>query len=164
MSLGERMVATSNRFYLRIRHPRAFTAAEAPRASDLAVMDGASYCLLNTFRRSGEAVPTPVWFGVGDGRLYFHSEEQVGKIKRIRNDARVLVGPCTMRGKPVGPMVEGRARVLPATEEDRAERVIQSNYGQLRRLYEGVGGRMTGIDMVYVEVTPTEASGQEVAP
>jgi PPOX class probable F420-dependent enzyme len=155
MSLGQNLIHASNRFYLRIRHPDAFQAAhDDARAHDLGVMDGASYCLLTTFKRSGEPVPTPVWFGVADGKLYFHSEGEVGKIKRIRNEGRVLVGPCTLRGKPKGPMVEAKARVLPEEDEVHAEAAIQSNYGLARRIYERGGERLIDVAMVYVEVTP----------
>ena len=71
---------------------------------------GHKYCLLVTYKRSGEPVPTPVWFGLGDGELYVRSEADVAKVKRIRNDSRVRVAPCTVRGKPLGPPAEGRAR------------------------------------------------------
>jgi PPOX class probable F420-dependent enzyme len=155
VSIGERVAAASNRFYLRIRHPQAFQAAhDDARARDFDGFRGSKYALIVTFKRSGEAVPTPVWFGLGDGKLYFHSEERVGKIKRIRNDPKVLVAPCTMRGKPTGPVVEGSARIVPPAEEQQAEDAIQSKYGLFRRIYEHGGGRVVDIPMVYVEVTP----------
>ena len=110
-----------------------------------------------TFRRSGEAVPTPVWAGLADGRLYFRSEKRVGKIKRIRANPRVLVAPCDSRGKPLGEAVEGRARILPPSEEPTAEAAIQSNFGLGRRMYEGVAMNL-GPEGVYVEVTPTAAT------
>jgi uncharacterized protein len=154
MSLGQSFVNASNRFYLRIRHPQAFKATEAARGRDLDALRGAKYALVVTHKRSGETVPTPVWFGIAHGKLYFRSEARVGKIKRIRNDPRVLVGPCTMRGKPTGAMIEGRARIVPAEEEERAERAIQANYGLFRRVYEHGGGRLIDIPMVYVEVAP----------
>jgi PPOX class probable F420-dependent enzyme len=106
-----------------------------------------------TFRRSGEAVPTPVWAGLADGKVYFRSEKRVGKVKRIRATPRVLVAPCDSRGKPLGEAVEGRARILPADEEPRAEAAIQSNFGIGRRMYEGVAMNL-GPEGVYVEVTP----------
>lgn len=154
MSLGQSFVDASNRFYLRIRHPQAFEATEAARGRDFDEMRGARYALVITYKRSGEAIPTPVWFGVAEGKVYFHTEARIGKIKRIRNDPRVLVGPCTMRGKPTGPMIEGRARILPPEEEQRAEDAIQANYGLFRRIYEHGGERFVDIPMVYVEVTP----------
>jgi PPOX class probable F420-dependent enzyme len=154
--VGERIAAASNRFYLRIRHPEAFTAAgEEGEREDFSALEGARYCLLTTFRRSGEGVPTPVWFGVADGDLYVRSEADVGKVKRIRNNPRVTVAPCTMRGKPLGPVSQGHARILPAAEEARAEAALQANYGLLRRLYEG-GAGVTGIEAVYLEIAPIE--------
>jgi PPOX class probable F420-dependent enzyme len=105
-----------------------------------------------TYKRSGEPVPTPVWYGVdGDGRLYFRTYAPSVKVKRIRNDAHVRIAPCTVRGKPTGPAAEGAARVLPAVEEDSAERTIQAHYGLFRRAYERTAG---DIDAVYVEVVP----------
>jgi PPOX class probable F420-dependent enzyme len=144
----------SDRFFLRIRHRRAWGSATDPPTGTLDSLRGHKYCLLTTFRRSGEPVPTPVWFGLGDdGRLYLRSETVVGKVKRVRNDPRVRVAPCTMRGKPQGPPVEGRARLLPQEEEERAERAIAANYGAFRRMYERVG-EGAGAELVYIEVAP----------
>ncbi len=113
------------------------------------------YCLLVTYKRSGEAVPTPVWFGLGDGKLYVRSEANVAKVKRVHNDPRVRVAPCTVRGKPVGPPAEGRARVLDQpSNEEKAEAALQANYGLGRKVYEGAGGAF-GVRTVYLEITPT---------
>jgi uncharacterized protein len=155
MTVGERVAAASNRFYLRVRHPEAFRAAAEPGTQhELSGLTGHRYCLLTTFRRDGTPVPTPVWFGIADGRLYVRTEAAVGKVKRIRPDPHVRVAPCTFRGRPLGPTVDGSGRVLPAAEEERAERAIAANYGLGRRLYEGAGGGL-GIDLVYLEVVPT---------
>jgi PPOX class probable F420-dependent enzyme len=151
MSIGDRLAAASNRFYLRIRHPEAWRTEASAQGFD--ALAGHKYCLLITFRRSGEPVPTPVWFGLDDGKVYFRSEAEVGKIKRIRNEPRALVGPCNFRGRPLGPMAVGRARVLPSDGADRAEAALQANYGLGRRLYEGSGERL-GLETVYVEVAP----------
>jgi len=98
-------------------------------------------------------VPTPVWFGLADDKLYFRTYANAAKIKRIRAEPRVLVGPCDVRGKPKGPMVEASARVLSEPEEERAERAIQANYGLFRRAYEGgFGMKVAG---AYVELTPS---------
>jgi uncharacterized protein len=148
-----RLAALSNRVTDALRHKEAFGVREAG-ATGFDHLRGRKYALLTTFRRSGEPVPTPVWFGLGDdGRLYFRSEADVGKVKRIRRDGRALVAPCTVRGRPRGPAAEGRARVLPPEENDRAERAIQANYGLGRRVYEGAGS-LANVDLVYVEVAP----------
>jgi PPOX class probable F420-dependent enzyme len=152
MSVAERLAGVSNRLYLRIRHPKAWRA-EPSREGSLDSLTGHKYALLHTFRKSGEAVPTPVWFGLADGKLYFRTYADAAKIKRIRNNPRVLVGPCDVRGKPKGPLIEGRARIVPNEEEASAEGAIQSNYGLFRRLYEGAFAmRVAG---VYAEVEAT---------
>jgi uncharacterized protein len=144
-----------NRFYHRIRHPSAGALAGAERTvSGFEHLRGHKYCLLVTYKRNGEAVPTPVWFGLGEEQLYVRSETNVAKVKRIRNDPRVRIAPCTVRGKPVGPPAEGRARVLDQPSEAKeAEIALQANYGVGRKLYEGFGG-VLGVATVYLEITP----------
>ena len=149
-----RITQVTDRIYLRMRHRDAWSSATAEPAAPergFELLRGRKYCLLTTFRRSGEPVPTPVWFGLAGDRLYFHSEATVGKVKRIRANSRVRVAPSDVRGKPLGPPAEGVARVLPPEEEQAAERAIAANYGLGRRVYERVGERI-GPDMVYVEV------------
>ncbi len=152
MSAAERVSNGWNGFLGRIRHP---TAAEVKEAgtSGFDHLGGHKYCLLVTFRRNGEPVPTPVWFGVDAGKIYARSEERVGKVKRIRATPRVLVAPCDSRGKPLGPAADGHARILPPEEEEVAERAIQANFGIGRKLYEGVAMKV-GPKGVYVEVNP----------
>src|SRR5215212_5256428 len=127
MTVAEKVGDGWNKLLLGIRHRQAFEVTDA-EATGFDHLAGHKHCLLVTFRRSGEPVPTPVWFGLDGGRVYARSEERVGKVKRIRANPRVLVAPCDNRGKPLGPAAEGRARILPAAEEDTAERAIQSNF------------------------------------
>ena len=157
-----RAIGLTNRVYDRVRHREAFVAAELPaRIVGFAALRGHKYCLLVSFRRSGEPIPTPVWFGLdADGRLYVRTEADAAKVKRIRANPRVRVAPATVRGKPVGPLAEGTARVLPAGEESRAESSLQANYGLGRRLYEGMAAGPLGVATVYLEVTaPTAPDG-----
>jgi uncharacterized protein len=153
VTVAERIAHASNRLYDAVRSPRARETAElASGDRGLELLEGHKYCLLTTFKRSGEAVPTPVWFGLADGKLYFRTYADAVKIKRIRNEPRVLVGPCDVRGKPKGEIVEARARLVSEEEERRqAERAVQSNYGLFRRFYKAsFSGR---VEDTYVEVT-----------
>ncbi|HEY4894872.1 MAG TPA: PPOX class F420-dependent oxidoreductase [Solirubrobacteraceae bacterium] len=149
------MTSVPNRFYHWIRHPSARSlAAQERTVPGLEHLRGHKYCLLVTYKRSGEAVPTPVWFGLGAGKLYVRSEADVAKVKRIRNDPRVRVAPCTVRGKPLGPPAEGRARVLDQPSDgEEAEGALQANYGLGRKIYEGAGAAL-GTATVYLEITP----------
>jgi PPOX class probable F420-dependent enzyme len=152
MSVSESIAHASNRFLDAIRSARADEAGDGELANDLAALEGHKYCLLTTYRRDGQAVPTPLWFGLADGRAYFRTYADAVKIKRIRNNPEVLIGPCDPRGKPKGPMTRGTARVVSEQEKPQAEEIVQSNYGLIRRMYKsGYSGR---VEDVYVEVTP----------
>ena len=147
-----RVAELSNRFWDSIRREDAATAALGDAgAKGFGHLKGHKYCLVVTYKRGGEPVATPVWFGVdAEGRLYFRAFANAAKLRRIQNDAHVRIAPCTMRGKPLGPAAEGAARVL-GEHDDHAEATIQSNYGTFRRAYESAGGN---IEVRYVEVIP----------
>ena len=151
MSVMDRVERASSRFYDAIRSGKA--REEEPTASGFEHLAGHKYALLVTYRRSGEAVPTPVWFGVdATGRFYCRTGKLAAKAKRIRNNPRVRVAPCTVRGVPKGPFAEGTARVCNQAEHEHAEATLQSNYGLGRKLYEGSAGSM---EAYYLEVTPS---------
>jgi uncharacterized protein len=145
----------------RMRHRRAFEVARHPgTAADFDGFDGARQCLVVTFKRSGEPVPTPVNFGLGSGRLYFRSEPRSAKVKRIRHDPHVRVCPCDLRGKPTGPMVEGRARVLTGGEAGRADAALAGNWTKSMKALERALDRMP-LEVAYIEVEPMEPEAPE---
>jgi PPOX class probable F420-dependent enzyme len=154
----QRIARLQFRLLDRARHKEAFrAAAEPPRASGFAALDGHHYCLLVSFRRSGEPVPTPVLFGLRDGRLYLRTDATTAKVARIRNDSRVLVGPSDARGKPHGPLAPGTARVMSPEEHEDAYAVLKGNYTPVQR----AGERMLDvlpIDIAYIEVTPARGA------
>jgi hypothetical protein len=86
------------------------------------------YISLVSFRRTGSPVATPVWFGERDEKLYVMTRSDSGKYKRIRNNPRIRVAPCTVRGKLTGPEFEGMARVLPNERWDAARETIHRKY------------------------------------
>ncbi len=95
-------------------------------------LEGHKNINLATFRKSGEPVVTPVWYIVLDGKLYVRTGAGSGKVKRIRNNPRVLLAPTTVRGKRIGPESEAKARILGPGEEELAEKAIE----RLRRRYK----------------------------
>jgi uncharacterized protein len=153
VSIAVRAGKAMDKVYLRMRHPRSFEVTSGAPGS-FEMLRGHNYALMVTFRRNGTAVPTPTWFGVGsDGSVYVHTSADAGKVKRIRNNARTLLAPCNARGKPLGPAVEGRARVLPSEDWPHAETVVQANYGLGRRIYM-LPARNDGETMAYLEIAP----------
>lgn len=86
------------------------------------------YISLISFRKNGSAVPTPVWFGEKDGKLYLMTGSGTGKYKRIRNNSQVRVAPCTFRGRITGPEFAATARILPAEDGPWARKTIHQKY------------------------------------
>jgi PPOX class probable F420-dependent enzyme len=93
-----------------------------------ATISGQKYISLTTFRKSGEKVATPVWFGEEGDKLYVMTRSDMGKTKRIRNNPRVTVAPCTMRGKVTGPESAAVARILPLEEQPHARQTVNRKY------------------------------------
>ena len=90
------------------------------------------YISLTTFRKSGVGVATPVWFGEQDDRLYVMTRSDMGKAKRIRNNPKVRVAPCTIRGTVTGPEFDATARILPPNDHQRARQSINRKYWMAR--------------------------------
>jgi PPOX class probable F420-dependent enzyme len=154
MSGGAGIVRSIDRALDRMRAPEAFHVAAQPgTAVDLTALEDRKYCLLVTFRRSGEPVPSPVWFGLSRGRAYVNTRTGNAKVKRVRRDPHVRVGPCSFRGRPLGPMCEGTARVLSTGEEPAAEGALRANYGLVRRVYYAALGNR-GEPTIYLEISP----------
>jgi PPOX class probable F420-dependent enzyme len=84
--------------------------------------------LLRTRRHSGEWVGTPVNVAVDGDRAYFGTSASSWKVKRLRNFDRVEVAPCTLRGRPTGPTLTARARLLGGEEAAEAERRMRAKY------------------------------------
>jgi len=89
---------------------------------------GEKYISLVTFRKSGDPVPTPVWFGEKNDKLYAMTRSDSGKYKRIKNNPQVRVAPCTARGKVTGPEFAAGARLLPEEDWPQACQTIKRKY------------------------------------
>jgi uncharacterized protein len=93
------------------------------------------FLTLSTRRRSGVVVPTTVWFALTGDVVYVKTDRRSGKVKRIRNDPRVTLRPCTMRGKPRGEEIDAVASILPADAHARPEAVLAARHRWVWRLY-----------------------------
>jgi uncharacterized protein len=131
----------------------ARTIHDQPRTGSPQEILPSKRTLVVTYRRDGRPVATPVWAAEDDGRFYVRSERAAGKVKRLRRDSRVLLAPCTVRGRPLGAPLEGHARVLAADEETRGERALARRYGLGRELFERSMDIMR-VDMCYLEIVP----------
>jgi hypothetical protein len=108
----------------------------------LAQFENQQYINLETFRRSGTGVPTPVWFVAGADKLYVRTIANSGKIKRIRSNGLARIAPCDVRGNLSGEWVQVRARVLSAAEGAQAKevnRMLTRKYGPLKFAFDLAG-------------------------
>ena len=146
-------MALMDKLYDRMRDPAALKVRpEDATTGSLDILKASKYSLLVTFRRDGTPVPSPVWMAVdGRGRGYLHTEWSSGKVKRIRTNPEVLIAVSNVRGKPKGPVLTGKARVLPKEEWAHAEETLVSAYGFERKAYNAVF-RMAEDKQAYVEV------------
>jgi uncharacterized protein len=133
--------------------PGMSSIGERPRTGSLDEIAASKRTLLVTYRRDGTPVPTPVWAARAGMLVYVRTERGSGKVKRLRRDERMLIAPCTLRGRPLGAPLEAHARVLPTAEEAIAEHALSGRYGPGRELFERTMDALR-VDMCYVEVTP----------
>jgi PPOX class probable F420-dependent enzyme len=95
----------------------------------LSQFEGEKVISLETYRRNGEPVRTPVWFLEENGILYVHTDDSTGKVKRIRRDPKVRVAPSHFRGKPKADYIEARAEL----ETDR--KTVEKYHSQIYKKY-----------------------------
>ncbi len=88
------------------------------------------YISLTTFRKDGTGVATPVWVASDGSQLYVWTKSDSWKVKRIRNNSRVVVTVCDVRGRVEedAPSVEGTARLLDADGLRKARRLLARKY------------------------------------
>lgn len=105
-------------------------------SSGLLQFAGQKYLCLESFRKNGQGVRTPVWFaaspesaaGNSETRFYVYTLPDSGKVKRIRNSPRVRVAPCTVRGKIRGEWAEAEARMADSVEAEIGQRLLRKKY------------------------------------
>jgi uncharacterized protein len=94
------------------------------------------YLNLETFRRNGESMKTPVWF-VQDGEtIYVRTVANSGKVKRIRNNAQVNIVPCKVDGTVVGAWVPAVAcEIIDPEIDQKVDKLLDKKYGLLKKIF-----------------------------
>src|SRR5271165_2760176 len=90
------------------------------------------YLNLETFRKPGVGVRTPVWFAQEGTVFYVYTLPDAGKAKRVRNNPKVRVAPCDMRGNLRGAWVDGRARICESSEAAHGQELLRRKYGWMK--------------------------------
>jgi PPOX class probable F420-dependent enzyme len=119
-------------------------------------LSGQRYLSLETYRRTGTGVRTPLWFAAApdaDGmRLYSYSLADSGKAKRIRSSGAVKVAPCDMRGTVTGDWVEARASLVTGDEFDRGMRLLNRKYWPWKAMLDVLSRLRPGAQRVMIVI------------
>lgn len=113
----------------------------------ISAFEGHAYLNLETFKRDGKGVKTPVWFAKVDDKLVVFTDGTSYKVKRLRRDTHVRVAPCDVRGVLRGDWFEGRGELVEdAAFERRIYDALLAKYGWQLRLLNIVStlGRRVG--------------------
>jgi PPOX class probable F420-dependent enzyme len=94
----------------------------------LAQFGGQNYISLETFKKSGQGMKTPVWFVLHENAFYVYTEADSWKVKRIRNNPRVRVAVCNMRGAIKGPWLDATASLVEGDERLAADKLLDRKY------------------------------------
>ena len=114
------------------------------------------YLSLRTFRRSGKAVDTPVWFAsAGPATHFVFSAADAGKVKRIRNSSAAQIASCDMRGGSLGEWQDCHAYlVTDAVEIEEVYRLLDAKYRWRMRLtnfFSRLSGRINKRAVIKIE-------------
>ncbi|MBC7636298.1 MAG: PPOX class F420-dependent oxidoreductase [Acetobacteraceae bacterium] len=96
--------------------------------SNFSAFAGQRYLNLESFRKNGAAVRTPLWFAQDGETIFVYSTADSGKAKRIRRDVAVRIAPCNMRGTVSGDWIAARAAPVTGAEYDRGMMLLDRKY------------------------------------
>lgn len=112
-------------------------------ADKLAELSKHKYINLETYRKNGQPVSTPVWFMIDNNLVYVVTSSDTGKVKRLRNNPAVRIMPSGFRGEPKGEWMDGKARFAEGAEAERAIQLRKKKYGLQARLVGIIRGAST---------------------
>ena len=92
------------------------------------------YINLETYKKDGTSIRTPVWFVIDKDLIYVITRDSTGKVKRLRNNQDVQVVPCSFKGEPKNEWVKGKTEMITGEEADKAIKLRKKKYGMFARL------------------------------
>jgi uncharacterized protein len=114
------------------------------------------YLNLETFRRSGVGVKTPVWFTQDGDTLFVRTVENSGKVKRVRQNGAVNIAPCKVDGALLGAWTRATAREVTDPAIDRkVDRLLSQKYGLMKALF-GIASSLQGRKYTVLELEVSE--------
>ena len=122
-----------------------------------------AYVSLETFKRDGQGIKTPVWCAPLDGKIVIFTERESFKTKRLQRNPEVRIAACNLTGKLRGEALAGTCEIVADPEEEsRAYRALREKYGWQMRVLDvlsAASGRIYGRAVLSVTLTPLRGSG-----
>lgn len=115
--------------------------------------------LLETRKRDGTWVDTPVNIAAEGNHAYFRTPGRASKNKRLRNFPDVRVAPCTWSGKPTGPESAATAHLLSGPEAEAAARAIDHRFPILQRVLVRATHKVMRTPTLHYELTDFHEPG-----
>lgn len=127
------------------------------------LLQNQTFCLLTTYRRDGTPVATPMWFALQGETVLLATKGRSGKVRRLRANPQVTIGPCNGSGHPRGPQWEAQGEILedPAAHQE-VEALLLARYGLKRRLLRWALRFATDPTDAYLAIRLTEAPAPSV--
>jgi len=92
------------------------------------------YINLETYKKDGTPVRTPVWFVIDNNLIYVITRDSTGKVKRLENNQDVQIVSCSFKGEPKNEWIKGKVEKITGKEADIAIKLRKKKYGMSARL------------------------------
>jgi PPOX class probable F420-dependent enzyme len=86
------------------------------------------YINLETYKKSGQAVQTPMWFINYNGIIYVSTTRDSAKVKRILNNSNVRIVPSNFTGQPNGEWFEAKAHIENSNQSEKVNKLLKQKY------------------------------------
>lgn len=113
------------------------------------------YINVETYRRSGDAVRTPVWFVESGGIYFIVTRGDSGKVKRLKHNQKIKVAPCRMDGEVIGDWFDAEGSFVESEEVMNVIKgLFDQKYGAISRI-TNMFSKMQRKKRVFIKVLPT---------
>jgi hypothetical protein len=120
------------------------------------IFEKQKYLNIETFRKSGIGVRTPVWFVQDGDELFARTIANSGKVKRIRNNGNVNIAPCKMDGALLSDWIPASAQEVCDPEVDlKIDKMLDKKYGLLKKMFS-LRGNSSGQKYTIIKMKVSE--------
>ena len=129
------------------------------------------YLSLESYRKNGVGVRTPVWFAASSvassdadtEKLYVYTTADSGKAKRIRRTAAVKIAACDARGKVTGSWIDARAEIVTGEEFGRGMRLLNRKYRPWKQILDMATRLFPRHERIVLVIRPLPQAGAGAA-